>query len=42
MTDKTMVSVRLDGVTVRVVCPHKSVDDETIKDIVLELSLIHI
>ncbi|NBQ49267.1 MAG: hypothetical protein EBY40_01075 [Marivivens sp.] len=36
MTDKTMVSVRLDGVTIRVACPHESVDNETLKDIVLE------
>ena len=36
MTNETNVSVRLDGVTVRVVCPHESVDDETLKDIVME------
>jgi len=36
MADKTNVSVRLDGVTVRVECPHESVDDETLKDIVME------
>lgn len=36
MTNETHVSVRLDGVTVRVVCPHESVDDETLKDIVME------
>lgn len=36
MTDKATVGVRLDGVTVRVLCPHPSVDNETLKDIVLE------